>query len=217
MTAFRWILLALVTFGAGTGVAFAMHPPSPGLPTATAQALAADLTAIEQYADEGRCDAVRGRLDGAQSKISKLPSSTSEELVNQLQRSLQHVSRAARAQCQTVFDAEAADRRKKAEEARKKAEEEAAQATTPTTPVEPTEPTTPDPGADEGGPDPGTGEGEGDTGGGITTPGAPDTQDPSGGVVPGVDEAQGELERKLEKERQKWEDRLRKIQERWGQ
>src|SRR4051812_26133021 len=92
MTAFRWILYCLVAFGVGTGAAFAMHPPEPGIPAATAQGLAADLIAIKGYAAEGRCDAVRGRLDGAQSKISKLPPDTSAELVNELQQSLQDVS-----------------------------------------------------------------------------------------------------------------------------
>lgn len=209
MTAFRWILFCLVAFGVGTGAAFAMHPPTTGIPVATAQKLAGDLDAIKGYAAEGRCDAVRGRLDGAQSRISKLPPDTSTELVNQLQQALQDVSSAARATCQQVADAEAAAEQKRREA--EQAAEEAAQATTPP-PIVPPEPTTPDPGAADGGPDPGTGE---DTTGGVTTPDPGDTS--GGGVVPDLEGAQQQLERQLEKERQKWQDRLRKIEERWAQ
>lgn len=209
MTAFRWILYCLVAFGVGTGAAFAMHPPTTGIPAATAQGLAADLLAIKGYAAEGRCDAVRGRLDGAQSKISKLPPDTSAELVNDLQQSLQNVSASARAACQQLADAEAEAARKKREA--EQAAQDALEQTTPD-PVTPVAPTTPDPGAADGGPDPGTGE---DPTGGVTTPDPGDTS--GGGVVPDLEGTQQELQRQLEKERQKWQERLRKIEERWGQ
>lgn len=203
MTAPRWILFALLAFGLGTGVAYAMNPPEPGVPVSTASKLAGDLSAIEQYASEGRCIAVRARLDGAQSRITKLPASTDPAVVDELQRALRRISTAARAECQAAFEA------KQPEEQPTTPEE-----TTPTTPQEttpapPTDPqTTPDPGGNEGGPDPGTGE---DPSGGITTP--DEGTDPSGGVAPDIE---GVTER-LQKEKEKWEKRLRDAQDRWSQ
>ncbi len=213
MTAMRWILLCLVAFGVGTGAALAVNPPSTGLPPTTAAGLSADLDAMQRYAREGRCDAVRGRVLGAQAKIVGLPNDTPADLVNQLQESLREISRAARAACQEVATAEALKEQQRREA--EQAAEEAAQATTPTTPVTPEEPTTPDPGSADGGPDPGTGEDPDD---GVTTPGGPDTEAPSGGITPDdIEGAQQQLEKKLEKERAKWERRLREMQEAWGQ
>lgn len=202
MTATRWILFCLLAFGLGTGVAYAMNPPEPGVPVSTASKLAGDLSAIEQYASEGRCIAVRARLEGAQSRITKLPASTSPEVVRELQRALRQISVAARAECQAAY------------------EEKNPRETTPTTPEESTTPettpdesttpeTTPDPGGNEGGPDPGTGED--DQGDGTTTPGT----DPgaSGGVTPDIE---GVTEQ-LQKEKDKWEKRLRDAQDRWNQ
>lgn len=207
MTATRWILLALLAFGLGTGVAYAMNPPEPGVPVSTAAKLSDDLSDIERYAEAGRCIAVRARLQGAQSRITKLPASTSPEVVRELQRALRRVSTVARAECQAAFEA------KQPAEIEPTTPEE----TTPTTPeetspVDPVDPeTTPDPGGNEGGPDPGTGEDDqGD--GGITTPdeGQPNT---GGGVAPDIE---GVTE-KIEKEREKWEKRLRDAQDRWNQ
>ncbi len=212
MTAFRWILLCLVAFGVGTGAALAVSPPESGLPPTTASALAEDLDAIARYAPAGRCDAVRGRIDGAQAKLAGLPNDTPIDTVNELQRSLRQISRQARAACDQVAaaKADAAQKRREAQEAA----EEALQQTTPTTPIEPTEPTTPDPGSEDGGPDPGTGE---DPNGGVTTP-DPGAQPPTGGITPeDIQGAQEKLEKKLEKERRKWEKRVREMQEAWGQ
>lgn len=211
MKALSWILYCLVAFGVGTGVAFAVHPPTSGIPATTASGLAQDLSAIQQFASEGRCDAVEGHIDSAQAKIRSLPSDTTPGLVTDLRSSLKQVSATARTSCDTVAAAEREKTRKEREA--QQAAEAAARATTPTTPVTPTEPTTPDPGGDEGGPDPGTGEDPGT----VTTPETPGTTDPSGGVTPDIEGVQQELQRKLEKERQKWEHRLRKIQEQWGQ
>lgn len=210
MTAPRWILLALLAFGLGTGVAYAMNPPEPGVPASTAAALDDDLSDIEQYAAAGRCIAVRARLDGAQSRITKLPASTSAEVVRELQQALRRISVVARAECDAAYEA-------KLPEVPTPTTPEETTPTTPeeSTPVEPTDPeTTPDPGGNEGGPDPGTGEGgPGDQGdGGTTTP--DDTQtDPSGGVAPDIEG----VTQKLKKERKKWEKRLRDAQDRWNQ
>lgn len=207
MTAPRWILLALLAFGLGTGVAYAMNPPEPGVPASTAAALDDDLSDIKQYAAAGRCIAVRARLDGAQSRITKLPASTSPEVVRELQQALRRISVVARAECDAAYAA------KQPVETTPTTPEETTP-TTPeeTTPVEPIDPTTtPDPGGNEGGPDPGTGEDDqGD--GGITTPDDGQT-DPSGGVAPDIE---GVTE-KLEKERRKWEKKLRDAQDRWSQ
>lgn len=205
MTAMRWILFSLLAFGLGTGVAYAMNPPEPGIPVATAAALSDDLSDIEQYAAQGRCIAVRARLDGAQSRITKLPAATDPAVVRELQRALRRISSAARTACQDAFE------QKNPEPTEPTTPEE----TTPTTPeenpVDPTTPeTTPDPGGNEGGPDPGTGEDDQDDGG-VTTPVDPGAG-PGGGVAPDIE---GVTE-KLEKEREKWEKRLRDAQDRWS-
>lgn len=186
MKALRWTLFCLLAFGLGTGVALAVHPPTPGIPAATASQLSDDLAAVKGFAAEGRCNAVRGRLNGAQSRISGLPANTSEDLVQQLQQSLEQVRESALATCQQVLDARLADEQKKREEAL----QEQLEATTPTeTPVAPT---TPDPGEDDGAPDPG------DEG---TPPEAmPSTPDDSTGGVPVPDAVQ----QQLRKEREKW-------------
>src|SRR5690606_14794437 len=96
----------------------------------------------------------------AQSKIDKLPSDTSQEVVSELQRSLNKIREAAQQRCQQVLADQAAQ------------EPDPVIETTPepTTPEPEPEPTTPDPGGEEGGPDPGTGEGS-------TTPGDGDGGD----------------------------------------
>lgn len=207
MTAMRWILFSLLAFGLGTGVAYATHPPEPGLPTSTAAKLSGDLSAIEQYAREGRCIAVRARLQGAQSRITKLPASTSRDIVAQLQSALNRISDAARNACQAAVD----------EQTPEPTTPTTPEETTPTspeetTPIEPTSPeTTPDPGGNEGGPDPGTGEQLPD--GGVTTPEGEDPGASGGGVAPDIEG----MTEQIQKEKKKWEKRLRDAQDRWNQ
>ena len=105
MKALRWILFCLLAFGLGTGAAFAINPPTVGIPTATARGLANDLTKIEEYARDGRCNSVRGRLSGAQAKIRDLPVSTADATVTKLQASLEQVRSAALATCSRATEA----------------------------------------------------------------------------------------------------------------
>lgn len=196
MKALRWILYCLVCFGAGTGIALAMNPPTVGIPAATAASLRERLERISELAAEGRCSGVEGQLEGAQSEIDNLPQRTNDEVVQSIQDRLDEGRTQALAECRRV-----------------KAELDTA--TTPTEPTTPEETPTPtptpttvpdptappvDPGAGDGGPDPGSGEGQ-------TTPGEAD--DPgTGGGVPIPD---GALRQRLEAEAR---EQLRKALER---
>jgi hypothetical protein len=192
MKAVRWILYCLVCFGAGTGIALAVDPPTVGIPAATAASLRDRLERIEELASEGRCSGVEGQLEGAQSEIDNLPPRTNDEVVQSIQNRLDEVRRQALAEC----------RRVQAElEAATTPDETPTPEATPEPTPEPT-PTLPpvDPGAGDGGPDPGSGEGQ-------TTPGEAD--DPgTGGGVPIPD---GALRQRLEAEAR---ERLREALER---
>jgi penicillin-binding protein 2A len=166
MKALRWILFSLLAFGIGAGAAFAFHPPTIGIPTATASKLSDDLTAIRSAATDGQCDDVRSRLLRAQSRINHLPESTATSTVTTLQSSLEKVRSAALETCSAVANAAA-------QEATPTTPDDTVDTTPATTPPD-TEATTPaittpdDTGGDDGGgADPGTGEG---TGGTTTTP-----------------------------------------------
>jgi hypothetical protein len=167
MAALRWFLFSLLAFGGGAVGAFALHPPQLGIPEASAADLRSRLAKIERYASEGRCGAVKGQLDGAQSTVTKLPEDTAVTTQQQLQDAIDKVRTEAISKCLQVA---AAAQTNSAE----------AQATTPSptpteTPLPAGTPTpTPDPGTsgDGGAPDPGTGEGSTtpDAGGGATLP-----------------------------------------------
>lgn len=166
MAALRWFLFSLLAFGGGAVAAFALHPPALGIPEADANDLRSRLALIEQYAGEGRCEAVKGQLSGAQSTVDKLPERTNVTVQQQLQNAIDKVRTEATSTCLQVAAA-------------KQTNSAEAQATTPTptataTPVPEATPTaTPDPGTsnDGGAPDPGTGEGTSpDSNGGVTLP-----------------------------------------------
>lgn len=186
MKALRWIFYCLVCFGAGTGIALAMNPPTVGIPAADAADLRDRLALIEDYAAAGRCGAVDGQLLGAQSTVDKLPQRTNDDVVQAIQNRLDEVRKAAKAQCRAV------EAEKKREETEPTTPEEVPE-TTPAPEPEP-EPSSPDPGAGDGGPDPGTGEGE-------TTPpqdfgDGEDDEGQSGGVpIPNGNALRQELER----------------------
>jgi hypothetical protein len=204
MKAVRWFLLCLLAFGLGTGVALAVNPPAVGIPSTTASQLSGDLAAVKQYAAEGRCTAVRARLDGAQSRISKLPANTNTSVVTELQDALGRVSSAAINACQGVSDAQLAD-----EQRRQAAKDKAAEAAQ-TTPDATTPQSTPDVGGnDGGGPDPGTGEG-------ATTPIAPSTptDQPDTGSNGGA--GLGDVEQKIQEAKKRWADRIQQAQDQWN-
>lgn len=223
MKALRWILFSLLAFGLGTGAAFALHPPTIGIPEATASGLSGDLTKIRDYAAQGRCDAVRGRIRGATAKIDGLPSRTATATVEQLTDSLETVRTEALSACQRVSDAKIADQQ--AQEAQEQAEATPA----PSTPVEPSEPaTTPEEGdegitQDDGGdtapegqqPDGGVNPDDPTGQGGPSGPGNSENSNgnPGGVVIPG----EGAIRQRVEKERRKWEKQADQIRKAWGQ
>lgn len=165
MAALRWFFFSVLAFGGGAVAAFALHPPQLGIPEASAADLRSRLALIEQYAADGRCEAVKGQLSGAQSTVDKLPESTNVTVQQQLQSAIDTVRTEATSRCLQVAAA-------------KQTNNAEAQATTPTptpavTPTETPAPTpTPDQGSstDGGAPDPGTGEGTSPGGGGATLP-----------------------------------------------
>ncbi|MDQ8045949.1 MAG: hypothetical protein AAGC46_14590 [Solirubrobacteraceae bacterium] len=179
MKAFRWILFCLVAFGLGTGVAFAMHPPTVGIPKSDAQDLATDLSKIRSYAAAGHCDAVRGRLASASKTIDNLPVTTNANTERQLSAALERVRTAAIAECQSAADANLPDTTETTPETTPTTPTPDAQTPTPTPSVEPTPTPAPDGtspssggvGTDGTSPDPGADQGDqGDDTGGITLP-----------------------------------------------
>ncbi len=205
MKALRWILFSLLAFGLGTGVALAVHPPSIGIPVATASGLSDDLAKIQEYAADGKCNAVRGRLQGAAAKIDRLPARTATATVDELTTSLARVRNEALSTCQSVVAERAAEAQRKREA--QEALEAATPETTPSEEVEPSTPaTTPEPTLD-----PGTGE---------TTPVQPDGGDDlgedgtTGGVTIPGEEA---IRQRVEKERRRLEKQAEKIRKAWEQ
>jgi hypothetical protein len=166
MAALRWFLFSLFAFGGGAVGAFALHPPQLGIPDAAAADLRSRLTKIEQYAAEGRCGAVKGQLEGAQSTVDKLPERTAVTVQQQLQDAIATVRTEATSKCLQVAAA-------------RQTNSAQAQATspsptpTPAVTLAPTPTATPDAsgGGDGAAPDPGTSEGTTpDANGGITLP-----------------------------------------------
>ncbi|MDO9354179.1 MAG: hypothetical protein Q7T55_10815 [Solirubrobacteraceae bacterium] len=208
MKAMRWILFSLLAFGLGTGVALAVHPPTVGIPSATASRLGDDLSAIQRYAAEGNCTRVRSRLNGAASKIDKLPERTSMATTDKLTAALESVRSEALSTCQRVNSERLAREQREAEaQATPTPLPEATVTPEPEVPITPDEGTTPDSGTgDETTPqDPSGGAGFGDDQGGDTTGGVP---------IPGADAVRQRLDKetqRLDKERRKWEDRAAKI------
>jgi hypothetical protein len=172
MAALRWFFLSLFCFGGGAVGAFALHPPQLGIPDESATDLRSRLALIQQYASEGRCPAVLGQLQGAESTIRKLsPDDTSATIQQQLQDAVQKVRREATSECLRV----AASKETQSAEAQA---EPTTPSPTPTAEPSATPSATPDGSSTDGGaPDPGSGEGaatptpEGTTpGGGVTIP-----------------------------------------------
>ena len=205
MKAMRWILFCLLAFGTGTGVAFAVHPPTIGIPEATADGLARDLEKIRDYAADGRCYAVRGRLNGAQAKIQNLPNSTAAATVEQLQASLEEVRDAALTTCQRASEANAP-----AETTPTETTPETTPSATPepTTPSEPT-PTDTTPDLDGGAPDPGSDEAPTPEAPGNEGNGNGDGQGNNGGVTLPNGAA---IRQRIDKERKRAEKELRDFQ-----
>lgn len=200
MKAGAWILYALLCFGAATGTTLAVKSQSIGLPAASADSLMSDLDAITSYASEGRCDAVTGRANRAQSTVQQLPADTSDDLVRELQRSLDRVRTRALQECQAAANAAnaEADRARELEEQLQREREQLEQEQNQD------EPTTPDAGGNDpgGGPDPGTGEG--------TTPDGGQT----GGITPGelgeqLRDGVDEMQQRTKETMREWRDRLR--------
>jgi hypothetical protein len=210
MKAMRWILFSLLAFGLGTGVALAVHPPSVGIPSATASRLGDDLSAIQRYAADGNCARVRSRLNGAASKIDKLPERTSTATSEKLTAALERVRSEAETTCQRVNSERLAQEQREAEaQATPTPEPEVIVTPEPETPITPDDGTSPDPGTGDGTttpPDPSGGAGFGDEQGG---------DDQTGGVpIPGEDAVRQRVDKerqRIDKERRKWEDRADKI------
>ncbi|MBO9532189.1 MAG: hypothetical protein J7513_04350 [Solirubrobacteraceae bacterium] len=187
MAALRWFLFSVLCFGGGAVGAFAVHPPNLGIPAADAEKLRERLALIQQYASEGRCTAVQGQLQGAESTIRKLPESTAVTVQQELQNAVQKVRTEAVSECLRVA-------------ASKQELEGEAQATTPspTATAEPQVTEAPTPTPEAGGPDPGTGEGQQtpesttpDGGGGIAIP----EGDAGAAVRQGLHEARKQFEK----------------------
>ncbi len=164
MAALRWFLFSVLAFGGGAVAAFTLHPPQLGIPESTASELRSRLALIEQYAGEGRCEAVKGQLSGAQSEVDKLPETTNATVQQQLQNAIDTVRTEANSKCLQV----AASQQTNSAEAQ-------ASTPTPTPTVAPTatpEPTATPPSSvpGDGAPDPGTGEGTSPDSGGATLP-----------------------------------------------
>lgn len=198
MKAAAWIMYALLCFGAATVTTMAVSSPGGDLPAGAADSLMSDLDAITGYAGEGRCDAVSGRADRAQSTIDRLPASTSDDLVRELQRSVGRIRTTALREC-----ADAARASREEADRQRQAEQDLMQETTPPEPDP--QPTEPDPGTTgdpADGPDPGTGEG--------TTP----DDGSSGGVTPGelgqqLQDGVRDMQQRTEESAREWRDRLR--------
>lgn len=194
MAALRWFLFSLLAFGGGAVAAFAMHPPELGIPSSDAQDLRSRLALIEQYAGEGRCEAVKGQLSGAQSTVDKLPQSTNITVQRQLQDAIDTVRTEATSKCLQV----AASQQTNSAEA---------QATTPTpTPtvaptLTPVPTPTPDPGTTgDGAPDPGTTEG--------TTPDSGGAALPQGDAGAAIQQGLGRARERFNRERDRVEREL---------
>lgn len=157
MKAVRWFLWVAVCFAVGAGGAFALQPPTDGIPVNAALDLRNRLAKIDQYASEGRCEAVQGQLEGAQAAIDRLPRRTEDRVVQALQSRLDAVASATTDRCRAVRDEQ------RASEAEEEPTPEETEPTTPPADEEPAptpepEPSSPDPGANDGGPDPGSTE-----------------------------------------------------------
>jgi hypothetical protein len=230
MKALRWILFSLLAFGLGTGAALALHPPTIGIPTATASKLSGDLSAIRSAAAAGRCNDVQGRLTRAQSRINHLPDSVAMATVSQLQDSLEKVRKAAMSTCNSVANAAAAqdtpattpdDTTDTTPASSPAAEDTTPEATTPPADTGGNDGGGVDPGSTEGdgtsttspGTGDGTGDGSGDQGtGGTALPGGASV--PSGGAVrQQIDKAQ----RKIEQAQRKIEETRERLRKAWGQ
>jgi hypothetical protein len=204
MAALRWFLFSMLAFGGGAVAAFTLHPPTLGIPEAAASDLRSRLALIEQYASEGRCEAVKGQLSGAQSTVDKLPESTNVTVQQQLQNAIDTVRTEATSKCLQVA---AAQQTNSAE----------AQATTPTptatataTP-EATPTATPAPGTsnDGGAPDPGAGEGTSpDAGGGVTLP--------QGDAGAAIQQGLGQAKERFKRERKRIERELEALSQEFG-
>ena len=194
MAALRWFLFALLAFGGGAVGAFALHPPQLGIPDADAADLRSRLAKIEQYAGEGRCDAVKGQLSGATSTVDKLPENTAVTVQQQLQDAIEKVRTEAISKCLQVAAA------KQTNSAQAQAQDTSPFGeTTPSATPTPTATTAPAPVTETPAPDAGSG---------ATTP-----SDGSGG---GVSIPQGEvgdaLRQGLDQARQKYHKERKKAE-----
>ncbi len=203
MAALRWFLFSVLAFGGGAVAAFAFHPPQLGIPTDAASDLRSRLALIEQYAGEGRCEAVKGQLSGAQSTVDKLPESTNVTVQQQLQNAIDTVRTEATSKCLQVAAA-------------KQTNNADALATTPTpTPTIAPTPTpiptpTPDPGpSTDGAPDPGAGEG--------TTPGSGGATLPQGDAGAAIQQGLGRARERFNRERDRVERELDALAQELGQ
>ncbi|MFT4034249.1 MAG: hypothetical protein QM679_01580 [Patulibacter sp.] len=154
MAALRWFFFALLTFGGGTAAGFALHPPQLGIPEASAVDLRDRLTKIQQYASEGRCDAVKGQLSGAQSTVSKLPQNTAVTVEQSLQNAIEQLRTEAISECLRV----AASRETQSAQAQATITPTDTPQATPTPATDPTPTPTPEATSPDGGTtDPGSG------------------------------------------------------------
>jgi len=193
MAALRWFLFSLLAFGGGAAGAFALHPPQLGIPDASASDLRSRLSKIEQYAAEGRCEAVKGQLSGAQSTVDKLPENTAVTVQQQLQDAIAKVQSEAISKCLQVAAA------KQTNSATAQAQQTSPLGTA--TPTEtPTPAPTPAPAPDTPAPTP-------STGGGATTP-----TDGTGGVSIPQGDAGAALRQGLDHAREKYREERDKMQ-----